>query len=106
MGLEELKQLFASLEGALVWTPAEGSEAPEVAWGDSFIYYAPDGQVPAGTQPYATIVVKDYPGDTDSKLAAADRWRVNIRVDAATFRELIGEDPRHLLADRDFAEFP
>ncbi|WP_313546200.1 DUF6194 family protein [Leifsonia aquatica] len=37
-------------------------------WGDTFCYVAPDGQVPPNTQPYATIVTKDYPEDTLSAL--------------------------------------
>lgn len=104
MQLEELKQFFASLDGAVVWTPQEGSEAPPIAWGDSFVYYAPDGQIPTTTQPYATMVVKDYPGDIASDLAAPDRWRVNLHVDTATFKDLVGEDPHHLTASRDFAQ--
>ena len=68
-----------------------------------FFYFAPDGRVPERTQPYATIVTKDYPDDTASALDAPDRWRVNIHVDRATFRELTGEDARGLARPRNFA---
>ncbi|GAA1961087.1 hypothetical protein GCM10009776_24700 [Microbacterium deminutum] len=83
-----------SLEGILVLVPDEDSGAPEIAWGDCFFYYAPDGQVPQNVQPFATLVTKDYPDDTRSQLDAEGRYRVNIHVGRAAFQELTGEDPR------------
>ena len=103
MMMQQIIETVRSLDGALVLVPEPGSSHPEIAWGDAFCYYAPDGQVPSG-QPYATIVTKDYPGDTGSDLDPPGRWRVNIQVDKATFHRLTGEeDPRHP-APRDFAE--
>lgn len=55
-----------------------------------FFSYAPDGRPPRNVQPYATIVTKDYPGDTACDLDPPGRWRVNVRVDRATFLELTG----------------
>ncbi|WP_433549300.1 DUF6194 family protein [Streptomyces sp. CA-294286] len=78
----------------MVVTPQPGSAHPEPTWGDAYVYYAPDGRVPGRTQPYATIVTSDHPGDTASALDAADRRRVNVQVDRATFRALTEEDPR------------
>ncbi|GMA24287.1 hypothetical protein GCM10025864_20460 [Luteimicrobium album] len=61
--------------------------------GDFFFYYAPDGEVPRARQPYATIVTKDYPDDSWSRLRAPDRWRVNVHVGAELFAELVGYPP-------------
>lgn len=103
MSMEQIIAAVRDLDGAFVLMPEPGGDAPEVAWGDAFFYYAPDGRIPQNVQPYGTIVTKDYPDDTASDLEPAGRWRVNIHVDRATFRELTGEEPRHLTRPRDFA---
>lgn len=81
MTLDELLETVHGFDGVLDLAPAEGSETPEIAWGDHFFYYAPDGRVPPG-QPYATVVTKDYPGEPASGLGGG-RWRVNIHVGRA-----------------------
>ncbi|MFE3618422.1 DUF6194 family protein, partial [Streptomyces anulatus] len=86
MTIDEITEYVTDLGGVLVLRPTEGSEAPEIAWGDTFFYYAPDGVVPAG-QPFATIVTKDYPGDETSDLNRPGRFRVNIAVSKTTFTE-------------------
>ena len=103
MSMEQILSAVRDLDGALVLAPQAGSEFPEIAWGDAFFYYAPDGQVPRNVQPYGTIVTKDHPDDTASRLDENGRWRVNIHVDRSTFRRLTGEVPRHLTRARDFA---
>lgn len=81
------------LDGALVVAPAAGDPAfPELAWGDAFFYYAPDGQMPRNVQPYGTVVTKNYPEDTTSDLDTPGRWRVNIHVGRTALRELTGAD--------------
>jgi hypothetical protein len=80
MDMQQLIDAVRGFDGALVVTPEEGSPFPEVAWGDAFFYYAPDGVMPERTQPYGTIVTKDYPDDESSHLVAPDRFRVNIHV--------------------------
>ena len=104
MSMERLLETIRSFDGVLELSPTKADGFPEVAWGDHFFCYAPDGKVPHRGQPYATIVTKDYPGDTLSGLDAAGRWRVNIHVGAARYTELTGEDPRRAPAHRDFAE--
>lgn len=99
----DLIEFVRGLEGALVLSPTAGGDAPEIAWGDSFFYYAPDGDVPLNVQPYATIVTKDYPDDAKSRLDAPGRWRVNIHVDRDAFRELLSALPEDL-PDEAFAE--
>jgi Family of unknown function (DUF6194) len=103
MTMEQILETVRGFDGALVVIPGPVGDAPEIAWGDAFFYYAPDGEVPQHVQPYATIVTKDYPDDTASELDAPDRWRVNIHVDRATFLRLTGEEPRSLGRARDFA---
>jgi hypothetical protein len=101
--IDHLLAAVRSLPGALVVTPEPGGDFPELALGDSFLYYAPDGRMPQHTQPYATVVTKNYPGDTASDLAPAGRRRVNVQVDRTTFLALTGEDPRSLARPRDHA---
>ncbi|MFW6774363.1 DUF6194 family protein [Nocardioides sp. CPCC 205120] len=94
MSMDDILQTVRAFDGVLELAPTEGSAFPEIAWGDHFFYFAPDGQVPQREQPYATIVTKDYPGDTASDLDRPDRWRLNIHVGAEAFVELTGEHPR------------
>ena len=57
----------------------------QIAWGDTFFYYAPDGVVPSATQPFATIVTKNYPGDETSRLDRPDVFRVNMAAGREEF---------------------
>ncbi|MFC8796346.1 DUF6194 family protein [Streptomyces griseoincarnatus] len=92
LSIDQIIGTVRDLEGSLVVAPAVGDpDFPELAWGDAFFYYAPDGVMPRTVQPYGTIVTKNYPDDTASDLDGPDRWRVNIHVDRATFRELTGD---------------
>ncbi|MFE5672221.1 DUF6194 family protein [Agromyces sp. NPDC056523] len=103
MSMQQIIEIVRGFEGVLILQPQPGDGTPDVAWGDAFFYYSPGGGTPEHTQPYATIVTKDYPDDAASDLGAPDRWRVNIHVDRATFRESTGEDPRRLTSVHDFA---
>jgi hypothetical protein len=103
MDIEQIIGAVRTFDDALVVTPGPGSGAPELAWGDAFFYHAPDGTVPEREQPYGTIVTKDYPGDDACGLDPEGRWRVNVQVDRATFRELLGTDPRDAAPPPDLA---
>ena len=92
MSIQQIVDIVSSFDGALVFAPDESSGAPEIAWGDFFFYYAPDGQVPTTVQPYATIVTKNYPGDPQSLLDSDGRWRLNIHVGSAAFEQLNGQN--------------
>lgn len=94
MSMDHLLRTVRSLDGVLELDPAPGSAFPEIAWGDLFYYYAPDGRVPERQQPFATVVTKDYPGDTASDLDRPGRQRLNIHVGSAAFADLLGEQPR------------
>ena len=76
MNIEEIAEFVQSLGDVFTVRPARGDGSPEVAWGDLFLYYAPDERVPKG-QPFATIVTKDYPGEPRSGLGGGI-FRVNV----------------------------
>lgn len=90
--MNEIVDVVRTFEGVLVVIPDENSGLPEIAWGDAFFYYAPDGMMPERTQPYGTIVTKNYPDDEASRLDEPDGFRLNIRV---------GHDRTAQLADAD-----
>lgn len=85
MTMQEIVELVRNWDGAFVLTPGPGDGSPEVAWGDSFFYYAPDGKMPPRTQPFATIVTKNYPEDELSELDRDGVYRVNIHPSRASF---------------------
>lgn len=102
MSMEQILVAVRGFDGVLELAPAEGSAFPEIAWGDHFFYYAPDAQVPQHEQPYATIVTKNYPGDTLCHLDPSGRWRLNIHVGRTVFTQLISEDPQAKTSPVDF----
>lgn len=99
--MQEIIDTVRGFDGALVVAPEEGSAFPELSWGDAYFYHAPDGRMPERTQPYGTIITKDYPDDTSSALDAPGRFRVNIHVGRERADELIpdGPDPDPRAAD-------
>ncbi|WP_327407416.1 DUF6194 family protein [Streptomyces sp. NBC_01288] len=102
--MEQIIATVRDLTGSFVLVPEPGSAFPELAWGDAFFYYAPDGQLPQNVQPYGTVVTKNYSDDTVSDLDPSGRWRVNIHVGRSAFRELTGESlPPGLDLSHDFA---
>ncbi len=78
--MKEIVDAVSGFDGVLVVIPGEGNGSPELAWGDAFFYYAPEGVMPERTQPYGTIVTKNYPDDEESRLDEPGRFRVNIHV--------------------------
>ncbi|WP_280399238.1 DUF6194 family protein [Nocardia carnea] len=94
MTIDEIIGYVTTFDGILIQRPGPGDGTPEIAWGDTFFYYAPDGEIPPRTQPFATIVTKDYPGDVRSRLDRPDTFRLNISATAADFRTWTGRAPR------------
>lgn len=90
MTMEQILAEVRSYVGVLELAPSRGSEHPAISWGDHFFYFAPDHIIPRNRQPYATIITKDYPDDTSSRLGAPERWRLNIHVGLQVFTELVG----------------
>lgn len=93
MSIDEIIDYIDGLGGVLTLAPHPGDGSPEISWGDRFFYYAPDG-VPPKTQPFATIVTKDYPDDRGSRLDRLDAFRVNMAAGAELFVRWTGREPR------------
>ncbi|AZS42311.1 hypothetical protein CVS54_03674 [Microbacterium oxydans] len=89
--MQEIIEEVRSFDGVLVVAPEAGSDFPELSWGDAYFYHAPDGRMPERTQPYGTIITKDYPDDTSSALDAPGRFRVNIHVGRERADSIIAE---------------
>ncbi|KUO02748.1 DUF6194 family protein [Streptomyces caeruleatus] len=94
MTMDEIISFVGALDGVLTLRPAPGDGSPDISWGDTFFYYAPDGVVPTTTQPFATIVTKNYPGDEASRLDRPDTFRLNIAAGKAEFIRWTGHAPR------------
>jgi len=94
MDEDEVVAYVQSLGGVVAWRPTAGSDAPEIAWGDTFFVYAPDGGVAGAGQPFATIVTKDYPGEPPAGLDRPGAFRVNVHAGADAFRAHCGHGPR------------
>ena len=94
MSIDEIIKFLDGLGGVLTLRPAPGDGSPEISWGDTFFYYAPDGVVPKATQPFATIVTKDYPDDEGSRLNRPDTFRLNFFAGKEAFISWTGHEPR------------
>lgn len=93
--MDEIIEFTAALPEVGVLRAGPENGAPEAAWGDVFFFHEPDGD-PARRRPmpFATVVVKDYPGfDTDSRLDRPGVFRVNVCVGKELFEELVGHSP-------------
>jgi Family of unknown function (DUF6194) len=93
VSIEEITAFIAELGGVQTLEPGPGDGSPEISWGDRFFYYAPDGVVPQ-TQPFATIVTKDYPDDRGSRLDRDGVFRLNISAGTDQFVRWTGHHPR------------
>jgi hypothetical protein len=97
MRIDEIIDHIEALGGVLTLEPQPGDGSPEISWGDFFFYYAPDGVVPK-SQPFATIVTKDYPDDRGSRLDRPGAFRLNIAAGTAEFRKQTGHGTREAAA--------
>jgi Family of unknown function (DUF6194) len=98
MNTDEIVEYVQALEGVLMLKPQPGDGSPEISWGDLFFYYAPDDVVPK-SQPFATIVTKDYPDDRGSRLDRPGTFRLNVGAGAAEFQKWTGREPREPAVD-------
>ncbi|CAN5829386.1 hypothetical protein BH23ACT4_BH23ACT4_05230 [soil metagenome] len=76
----EIREFLSRLDGARILIGSEAEGTPEVAWGDTFCFYDPDG---TGDQrmPFVTIVSNDTPEwDEVSDRDGPYRFRVNVAV--------------------------
>ena len=95
--MDDIIEHARTLDAVLILQPRPGDAAPEISWGDAFIYYSPDGSVPA-VQPFATIVTKDYPDEPPSGLDQPGAFRLNIAAPRAEFMRIIGAAPREAMS--------
>lgn len=98
MEIDDVIAHLESLGDVAVQRAAEGDGSPEVAWGDVFVYFSPDGTVPAA-QPFATVVTKDYPGEPSSGLDREGSFRVNVHAGSAEFERRTGHAPHDATPD-------
>jgi hypothetical protein len=94
MTIDEIIRFVERLDGVLTVRPAPGDGSPQAAWGDTFFFYAPDGVTPAHTQPFATVVTKNYPGDEASRLERPGPFRDNVAAGTEAFVRRTGHAPR------------
>ncbi|WP_435109040.1 DUF6194 family protein [Nocardiopsis synnemataformans] len=94
MSIDEITAFLEELGGVLTLRPLPGDGSPEISWGDAFFYYAPDGAVPTATQPFATVVTKDYPDDRASRLDRPGVFRLNVAAGREAFVSWTGREPR------------
>src|SRR5262245_35570230 len=94
MTVDEIIGFVDGFDGVLTLRPGPGDGSPEIAWGDVFFYYSPDGVVPTTTQPFATIVTKNYPDDESSRLDRPGAFRVNVAAGNQEFTRWTGHAPR------------
>ncbi|WP_039802600.1 DUF6194 family protein [Nocardia araoensis] len=95
MTIDEIIGFVSALDGVLSLRPGPGDGSPEISWGDTFFYYSPDGVVPKATQPFATIVTKNYPGDESSGLDRPEAFRVNIAAGKEAFTQWTAQSTHH-----------
>ena len=93
MTIDDIIDLVEAHEHVVTMRPRQGDGTPELAWGDVFFFYSPTGSIPP-TQPFATIVTKNYPDDTGSQLDRPGRFRLNIAAGRDAFEQYVGAPPR------------
>jgi Family of unknown function (DUF6194) len=49
MTIDEIISFVDGLDGVLTLRPGPGDGTPEIAWGDTFFYYSPNGVIPQTT---------------------------------------------------------
>jgi hypothetical protein len=89
----DIIQVVTSFDGVDLLVASEANGAPEAAWGDTFFFYDPNGDVPTDRRfPFATIVTQDYEGfDTQSDLDRPGVFRLNVWVSKETSQRLFGD---------------
>nr|MDT0656475.1 DUF6194 family protein [Micromonospora sp. DSM 115978] len=92
---------IAGLPGVTETRVQPGSEMPSYTWGDRFFFAGEDRR-----RPFATIVGHDVPGfDERSRLSEPGRYRLNIEVGRAEFRDLFGYGPQEFAAHSNGIDF-
>lgn len=98
MNMQQIIDAVRGFDGALIVLP-DAAPHPELSWGDAYFFYAPDGVIPQRTQPYGTIITKNYPDDIESQLDSDGRFRVNIHTGAERAERVVEADAEPADAD-------
>jgi hypothetical protein len=92
---------IAGLPGVTETRIQPDSDMPPYTWGDRFFFAGEDRM-----RPFATIVLHDIPDfDERSRLSEPGRYRLNIEVGRAEFRNLFGYGPEEFAAHSDTLDF-
>jgi hypothetical protein len=91
---DDIVQFVTTLPGVAAMMASQATGAPEVAWGDWFVFYDREGETPSDRRfPFATIVTKDEGFDEFSQLNRPGVFRLNIAVGRHRFEDLMGYPP-------------
>src|SRR5271155_2470275 len=84
-----IRDTFSGIE---VQVASREDGSPEIAWGDTFFFYAPSQEIPAERKfPFATIVTKDFGGVCCAfNLNRPGVFRLNGGVSKQTFAAFFG----------------
>ncbi|HKV87224.1 MAG TPA: DUF6194 family protein [Candidatus Dormibacteraeota bacterium] len=87
----------STLAGVDIVIGSREAGSPDIAWGDTFFIYDPEGKLEGARQfPFATIVTKDYADfDNASNLDRPGVFRLNIGLTRETFEKLFGGEADH-----------
>jgi erythromycin esterase-like protein len=92
---------ITGLPGVTATRIPPGSDMPPFTWGDRFFFAGEDRM-----RPFATIVLHDVPDfDERSRLSEPGRYRLNVEVGRAEFRNLFGYGPEEFAAHSDGLDF-
>lgn len=93
MNQQQITDLLLNAGNVKLLVASQENGDPEIAWGDTF-YYITDLAGKSPKMPFATIVIKDYPGfDEASRLNRGGLFRVNVDIGKTQFKALFGYLP-------------
>ena len=101
MNQQDITDFLIALGSVRTVLGSEENGDPELAWGDTF-YYITNAAGQSPKMPFATVVIKDYPGfDEASELNRGGLFRLNVDLGKARFEELFGYLPAEHQAQHD-----
>ncbi len=105
MTMEQITALMEGLGNVKAFVASQENGDPEISWGDLFFYIV-DASGESPKMPFATMVIKDYPGfDEASKLDRGGLFRLNIELGKAAFEERFGFSASEFAANSERYDF-
>lgn len=96
MNQDDIRRYLGAHPAVRIQIAAAGDGSPEIAWGDTF-FTVVDAGGEARKMPFATLVIKDYPGfDSDSRLDRGGLFRLSLDLGKTQFEALFGFAPKEL----------